>query len=113
DALLPGSAVPETLRRGILRKADGNPFYVEESVRMLVDRGALTQEESGGWRVAPAWEQSEEIRDPVIPDTVQGVLAARLDLLAPTERDVLQHAAVVGRYFWPGALLYLAQHLRP
>ncbi|HEY8323250.1 MAG TPA: adenylate/guanylate cyclase domain-containing protein, partial [Ktedonobacterales bacterium] len=113
DALLPGSSVPETLRRGILGKADGNPFYVEEIVRMLVDRGALMQEEAGGWRVAPEWENSEEVRDPVIPDTVQGVLAARLDLLSPPERDVLQHASVIGRYFWPGALLYLAQHLQP
>lgn len=112
DELLPGSSVPNTLRQGILDKADGNPFYVEEIVRMLVDRGALTQEETGGWRVAPEWENSEEVRDPVIPDTVQGVLAARLDLLSPTERDVLQHAAVIGRYFWPSALLYLAQHLR-
>ena len=112
DELLPGTAVPATLRQGILDKADGNPFYVEEIVRMLVDRGALTQEEAGGWRVAPEWENSEEVRDPVIPDTVQGVLAARLDLLSPTERDVLQHAAVIGRYFWPSALLYLAQHFR-
>ncbi|HZC06306.1 MAG TPA: adenylate/guanylate cyclase domain-containing protein [Ktedonobacterales bacterium] len=112
DELLPGSEVPDTLRQGILDKADGNPFYVEEIVRMLVDRGALTQEKAGGWRVAPEWENSEEVRDPVIPDTVQGVLAARLDLLSHSERDVLQHAAVIGRYFWPSALLYLAQHLR-
>lgn len=112
DELLPGSAAPETLRRGILGKADGNPFYVEEIVRMFIDRGALIQDSAGGWRVAPDWEKSEEIHDPLIPDTVQGVLAARLDLLSPTERDTLQHAAVVGRYFWPSALLYLAQHLR-
>lgn len=112
DALLPGSAVPESLRSVILDKADGNPFYVEEIVRMLVDRGALVQEEASGWRVAPDWENSEEICNPAIPDTVQGVLAARLDLLPPAERDVLQHASVIGRYFWPSALLYLARHLR-
>lgn len=112
DELLPGSGVPIPLRQSILERADGNPFYVEEIVRMLVDRGALAREESGGWRVAAEWENSDEIRNPVIPDTVQGVLAARLDLLNPTERDVLQHAAVIGRYFWPSALLNLAQHLR-
>ncbi|HEX8996919.1 MAG TPA: adenylate/guanylate cyclase domain-containing protein [Ktedonobacterales bacterium] len=112
DALLPGAAVPETLRSGILDKADGNPFYVEEIVRMLVDRGALIQDEPGGWRVAPEWENSDEVCNPSIPDTVQGVLAARLDLLPADERDVLQHAAVIGRYFWPSALLYLARHLR-
>ncbi|HEU5346696.1 MAG TPA: adenylate/guanylate cyclase domain-containing protein [Ktedonobacterales bacterium] len=113
DALLPGSAVPASLRQSILERADGNPFYVEEIVRMLVDRGALAPDGAGGWRVAPEWENSDEIRNPVIPDTVQGVLAARLDLLSPVERDVLQHAAVIGRYFWPSALLNLARHLRP
>ncbi|MEO7002630.1 MAG: adenylate/guanylate cyclase domain-containing protein [Ktedonobacterales bacterium] len=117
--LLPGEGVPERLRASILDKADGNPFYVEEIIRMLVDRGVLARDEeatggrNAGWRVAPDWEQSEEVRDPVIPDTVQGVLAARLDLLTPGERDVLQHAAVIGRYFWPTALLHLAQHLQP
>lgn len=111
--LLPGDAVPEGLRRGILDKAEGNPFYVEEIVRMFVDRGILIRGERGTWRVAPEWEGCGEVYDPAIPDTVQGVLAARLDLLAPPERDVLQHAAVVGRYFWPSALVALAPHLDP
>lgn len=72
---------------------------------MLVDRGILVQNEAlGGWRVAPEWEDSPELSDPGIPDTVQGVLAARLDLLTEEERDVLQHAAVIGRYFWLEAL---------
>ncbi|HEX8983160.1 MAG TPA: adenylate/guanylate cyclase domain-containing protein [Ktedonobacterales bacterium] len=113
DALLPGAAVPNALRTVILDKADGNPFYVEEIVRMLVDRGALVQQESGEWHVTVEWASSDELRDPLIPDTVQGVLAARLDLLSPTERDVLQHAAVIGRYFWPGAVIQLSQHIRP
>ncbi|GEM_PF-347327 len=116
--LLPGDDVPESLRQSILMRAEGNPFYVEEIIRMLVDRGALiaTPGEDGaaaGWRVSPDWEESDEISDPVIPDTVQGVLAARIDLLSPDERDVLQHAAVIGRYFWPSALLHLARHLQP
>jgi class 3 adenylate cyclase len=118
--LLPGASVPEALRRGILAKAEGNPFYVEEIVRMLADRGILVREEdtgtpadgpddSGcGWRLAPGWEESREAVDPVIPDTVQGVLAARLDLLAPAERALLQHAAVIGRQFWASALSSLS-----
>ncbi len=105
--LLPGEDVPETLRHGILTKAEGNPFYVEEIVRMLVDRSILIREATGTMRVAPEWEDSEEVRDPGIPDTVQGVLAARLDLLTEDERDVLQHASVMGRYFWPDALRQL------
>ena len=73
---------------------------------MLVDRGILVGGEASGrgWRVAPEAENSEEIRELAIPDTVQGVLAARLDLLREDERDLLQHAAVIGRYFWPAAL---------
>ncbi|HEX9058378.1 MAG TPA: adenylate/guanylate cyclase domain-containing protein [Ktedonobacterales bacterium] len=118
-ALLPGDGVPDTLRHGILAKADGNPFYVEEIVRMLIDRGILVcgDEDDGKsdaqdgtylWRVAPDWDDSAEVTDPLIPDTVQGVLAARLDLLAPVERTVLQHAAIIGRYFWLDALQGLA-----
>lgn len=116
--LLPGDSVPERLRQSILAKADGNPFYVEEIIRMLVDRNVLIRAETPTadgatqWSVAPDWEASDEVSDPAIPDTVQGVLAARIDLLPPEERDVLQHAAVVGRYFWPSALLTLAAHLQ-
>ncbi len=105
-ALLPGDGIPESLRKGILRQGEGNPFYFEEIVRMLADRGILEQasESAMSWRVVPKWEGSAEVTDPAIPDTVQGVLAARLDLLGEVERDILQHAAVIGRSFWPGAL---------
>ena len=112
DELLPGPGVPDTLRQGILDKADGNPFYVEEIVRMLIDRDALARDDDG-WRLAASWEGEGEALDPAIPDTVQGVLAARLDLLTSVERDALRHAAVIGRYFWPSALLSLAPHLQP
>ena len=112
--LLPGVEVPDSLRESILKSAEGNPFYVEEIIRMLVDRGILiASEASGRWRVAPAWEGSPEVSDPAIPDTVQGVLTARLDLLSERERDVLQHASVIGRYFWPDALRSLHVHLSP
>lgn len=111
--LLPGATVPQSLRQGILQKAEGNPFYIEEIVRMFVDLGILIRVASPGvgWQVAPEWEGQNEVYNPGIPDTVQGVLIARLDLLSPEERDVLQHAAVIGRYFWPSALIALASHL--
>ncbi|HEV2237366.1 MAG TPA: hypothetical protein VGR57_11960, partial [Ktedonobacterales bacterium] len=123
NILLPGKNVPPALRRGILAKAEGNPFYVEEIIRMLADRGILIPEDgdaddgtgpddSGcGWRLAPGWETSSEVVDPVIPDTVQGVLAARLDMLAPSERALLQHAAIIGRQFWASALSGLSAGL--
>jgi class 3 adenylate cyclase len=111
--LLPGATVPQSLRQSILEKAEGNPFYVEEIVRMFVDLGILVRGDASGagWQIAPEWLGRSEVYDPGIPDTVQGVLSARLDLLAPEERDVLQHSAVFGRFFWPGALLALAPHL--
>lgn len=113
--LLPSATVPQSLRQGILQKAEGNPFYIEEIVRMFVDLGILVHAEppGAGWQVAREWEGQSEVYDPGIPDTVQGVLIARLDLLSAEERDVLQHAAVIGRYFWPGALIALAPHLDP
>lgn len=123
-ALLPSEHIPEALRRGILAKAEGNPFYVEEIVRMLADRGILvraatrasesTADSAGAgreWCIASEWENSPEVVDPAIPDTVQGVLAARLDLLSPTERVLVQHAAIIGRYFWAGALQGLAPEM--
>jgi predicted ATPase/class 3 adenylate cyclase len=111
--LLPGATVPQSLRQGIVRKTEGNPFYIEEIVRMFVDLGILIHADAPdvGWRVAPEWEGQSEVYDPGIPDTVQGVLNARLDLLAAEELDVLQHASVIGRYFWPSALVALAPHL--
>lgn len=112
--LLPGATVPQSLRQGILQKAEGNPFYIEEIVRMFVDLGILIHVAAPGvgWQVAPEWEGQSEVYNPGIPDTVQGVLIARLDLLSPEERDVLQHASVIGRYFWPSALIALAPHLQ-
>ena len=65
--LLPGANVPDALPRGILEKAEGNPFYVEEIIRMFVDRGILEREPSGGWRVMPEWADSCEVTDPSIP----------------------------------------------
>jgi class 3 adenylate cyclase/tetratricopeptide (TPR) repeat protein len=110
NAIIPDPRIPDSLRQTILDKADGNPFYVEEIVRMLVDREALVRDDDG-WRLSEGWSGGEAL-DLLIPDTVQGVLAARLDLLTPGERDVLRHAAVIGRYFWPSALLSLAPHLQ-
>jgi class 3 adenylate cyclase len=111
-AIIPDPRIPDSLRQAILDKADGNPFYLEEIVRMLIDRDALVRDDAG-WGLGAAWpdDQDNQELDLLIPDTVQGVLAARLDLLTSSERDVLRHAAVIGRYFWPSALLSLAPHL--
>jgi hypothetical protein len=86
-----------SLRQRILERSEGNPFYLEEIVRHLVDEGLLA-------RNGDRWHARTGIEDVEIPDTVQAVILARLDLLSPEEKRVAQRAAVVGRAFWDGAL---------
>ena len=83
--------VPEDFAARVLERAEGNPFFIEEILRMLIDGGQLVAR-NGGWTAREA-----EVR---IPDTVQGVIAARLDQLKPDEKRIAQDAAVVGRIFW-------------
>jgi class 3 adenylate cyclase len=86
--------IPERTHRRILERAEGNPFFLEEIVRHLIDEGQIVRRDG-------AWHATDALGDVRIPDTVQGVLAARIDLLDIAERRALQLAAVVGRVFWP------------
>lgn len=95
--LLRNEAVPVDVRDAILAKAEGNPLFIQEILRMLIDGGGLVQED-GGWRWAT---HPLEIR---IPDTIHGILASRLDLLSALEKRAIQDASVAGRRFWLGAL---------
>jgi class 3 adenylate cyclase/tetratricopeptide (TPR) repeat protein len=127
--LLQTEEIPDVLRHTILQRAEGNPFFVEEIVRMLIDQKVLVSE-NGYWRVSeqsealinelasPAAPPDDTLLDlhyilplPRLPDTIQGVLAARVDLLSQVEKLVLQHAAIIGRTFWLPALLELASGL--
>jgi class 3 adenylate cyclase/tetratricopeptide (TPR) repeat protein len=98
--LLTVDELPSTVHDRILERAEGNPFFLEEIVRHLIDEGLIA-------RSGERWRASERIADVQIPDSVQGVLAARIDLLAPSEKRTLQSAAVVGRVFWPSAVRLL------
>ncbi|MBM3270341.1 MAG: tetratricopeptide repeat protein [Candidatus Sericytochromatia bacterium] len=81
----------------VLARAEGNPFYLAELLRSLMDGGVLVRE-GAGWTVdRPAGEFR-------LPTTVQGAIAARLDKLRPDLRKVIQLAAVVGRSFEPALL---------
>ncbi|MEW5870220.1 MAG: adenylate/guanylate cyclase domain-containing protein [Chloroflexota bacterium] len=93
---------PQTLRSLIIERAEGNPFYVEELVMMLIGDGAIVQDASG-WRIE--MERLEQLR---VPTTLVGVLQARLDALPESERQVLQRASVIGRHFWDTLLQALA-----
>lgn len=90
--LLEIESLPETVRALILAKAEGNPFFVEEVIRMLIDRGNLARQD-GNWVVA------KPINTIDIPDTLQGVLIARIDRLPEDAKRVLQIASVIGRKF--------------
>ncbi len=91
---------PPRLSELVLDRSEGNPFVVEELVGMLIDRGQLTRE--GG-----RWEVSESAAEIDVPDSVQALLAARIDLLAPADKEALQTAAVIGRVFWTGPVYEL------
>ena len=99
DGFVPG--LPEELRERILARAEGVPLYAVETVRMLLDRGLLA-EEDGVYRV------TGEVAELEVPETLQGLIAARLDGLAPEERRVLQDAAVLGKTFTKESLAALA-----
>ena len=99
DELLKNLAeVPDALRELVTGGADGNPFYMEELIKMLVDDGAI---DTGGerWTVNAAALVATHV-----PQTLTGVLQARLDGLKPEEKLALQQASVLGVAFWDDGL---------
>ncbi|HEX9635261.1 MAG TPA: AAA family ATPase, partial [Candidatus Limnocylindria bacterium] len=101
-----GAKIPEQIRSLVVERAEGNPFFVEELIATFVDRGVL-QRQNGSWAFGqlPAGF--------TIPDSVQAVLAARIDLLPDAEKQALQAAAVIGRTFWTGPMYELVGGERP
>ncbi len=81
-ALLERAAIPADVQATLLERAGGNPLYAEEFVRLL----------------------DERTDGSALPETVQGIIAARLDALEREDKELLQDAAVLGRVFWVGAL---------
>jgi class 3 adenylate cyclase/tetratricopeptide (TPR) repeat protein len=92
--------LPPRVQRRILERSGGNPFFLEEITRHILD-------ELGPTKPGGVDRSRIDAEDVVIPDTVQGVLAARMDLLGQLEKRTLQSAAVVGRVFWTGPLVRL------
>jgi class 3 adenylate cyclase/tetratricopeptide (TPR) repeat protein len=88
--LLSHEASLRPLRRQLIDKTEGNPLFLEESVRSLVDAGALVGERGAYRQVGPI----DTVR---MPETVQTVISARIDRLEPEAKRLLQHAAVVGK----------------
>jgi class 3 adenylate cyclase/tetratricopeptide (TPR) repeat protein len=99
-SLLNQALLPAETQAALLSRAGGNPLYAEEYVRMLADRGFL-RKVGGTWRLEHAGELP-------LPESVQGIIAARLDALSAEEKALLQDAAVLGKVGWLGALAALA-----
>jgi class 3 adenylate cyclase/tetratricopeptide (TPR) repeat protein len=90
--LLAIDGLPERVRQTILDKSEGNPFFVEETIRTLLDNDLLFRENG-------RWQTKTEIKDIAFPDTLVGVITARLDALSESTRQIAQAAAVLGREF--------------
>ena len=101
ENLLGGARLVDRARTRIAEAAEGNPLFVEETLRMLVDDGLL-QPGNGSW-VAIG-----DLSSMTIPPTIQALLGARLDRLEEEERAVIQRASVIGRVFWWGAVSELS-----
>ena len=86
DALLADRELSTSERKTLLEKTEGNPLFVEETTRMLLEGGTASKR---------------------IPDTLQAMIAARIDRLPRAEKRLLQRAAVIGRIFWEGAVAHL------
>ena len=99
--LLDQVLLPAEIQSRVLQRAGGNPLYAQEYVRMLQDRGLL-RATAGGWRLT----SDEELP---VPETVQGMIAARVDALPEPEKELIQTAAVIGKVFWPSALTRIAE----
>ena len=94
-ALVGTPVLPADVQALLLERAGGNPLYAEEFVRLLIDRGLLVRHRSGV-RLSG--------RDIPLPETLQALIAARLDTLSPDHKALIQDAAVVGKVFWSGGL---------
>jgi class 3 adenylate cyclase/tetratricopeptide (TPR) repeat protein len=96
--LLTGTVLTPELERAILQRAGGNPLYAEEFVRYLADRAAT----NGG----------SDLPETALPDTVQALIAARLDTLSSDRKSLLHDAAVLGKVFWVDALAEIGDRSR-
>jgi class 3 adenylate cyclase len=88
QAVLEQSVLPAETQAALLERAGGNPLYAEQFARLYLERGSA--------------------EDLPLPETVQGIVAARLDGLAPAEKQLVQDAAVLGKVFWAGAAAALS-----
>jgi class 3 adenylate cyclase len=101
ENLLLAQTLPESFLELIFQRSGGNPLFIEEVIRTLLDKGVLTEEESG-------WVLVQEVDDIEIPGNLQAMLVARIDRLEEVTRRTLQIASVIGTSFYFRVLSQLA-----
>jgi predicted ATPase/class 3 adenylate cyclase len=94
DQLLAVTQLPESLHRLLMEKTEGNPFFLEELLRMLIETGVIAKIADGS-----GWQVNQPITEIAIPENLQALLTARIDHLEVETRHILQIAAVIGRSF--------------
>lgn len=102
--LLAVEGLPSALKERIQQQAEGNPFYLEEILRSLMDTGAIARDEATG-----RWEAMREVAEIALPSTLEGVLLARIDRLQEDTKRILQMASVIGRTFLYRVLAAMAE----
>ena len=100
DELLGRAALPDGLAERLLEATEGNPLFVGETVRMLVDEGVLRRD-------GDTWVVGDQSVDVEMPPTIQALIAARLERMGDDERAVVERAAVIGKQFYRGAVAEL------
>jgi class 3 adenylate cyclase/tetratricopeptide (TPR) repeat protein len=90
---------PKELRDLVVERGEGNPFYIEELIKMLIEDRVITKESPDLWRI-----ETSRIGNLTVPSTLMGVLQARFDSLVYPEKVALQRASVVGRIFYDSAI---------
>lgn len=95
------SHIPDEIEKLITDSAEGNPFYIEELIKMLIEEGVIT---TGGsfWHIV-----HDKLNKLKIPGSLNGVLQARLDVLHPDHKRFLQKASVLGRLFWDVGVMHM------
>ncbi len=95
--------IPEALSELVVNRSEGNPYYIEELIKILIEDGAIVKEDE-------RWQVKADVLGTIrIPPTLAGVLQARIDSLHSRERLVLQQAAVVGLVFWDSSVMRISQ----
>jgi class 3 adenylate cyclase/tetratricopeptide (TPR) repeat protein len=103
--MLGGGSLPSMLQHRLTRQADGNPFYLGELVRALVAEHAIRRDPDSG-----AWQATERLGEVELPDSIEGVILARVDRLPDDAKQLLKTAAVIGRSFLYRVLRHVAEN---